>query len=135
MFRSLISSLFSAVYFAVDRLRGRRQFKEMGVCKEGMNTLIVTAAKDFRMTVLVTKEAYGEHYTRSLRLANRHYLYTVRAEVSHDAPESLRLAVSKEVSFPPLLPSFVGEEAQVRRIVQSYMDIIRDRVERHLDGA
>jgi len=132
MFRSLISNLFSAVYLAVDRLKGHRQFTEKVVCQNGLTTIIATSTEGYRATIIITKEEYVEHFTHRYWVRkSKHYLYTVSAEVSHDAPESLKHAVANEVLFPPLLPWFVGEKAQVQRVVRSYIDIIKTRARAH----
>lgn len=128
MIQLILSFLAKMLFSLSDQLKGHRLFEDKVTTLNDHTKVEITSSDGFCLTITVTRHVYQEHYSRRLFRSKKHRLYTVHGVASPDAPDSLKRAVSGEVSFPPLLPWFFTEELQRTYVVRAYVQIVRDRV-------
>lgn len=125
----LLEPIFTWFYLKVINYRGTSQMQVIPDYDLNIDGVSVASVRGFKVSFYCQEVRYVLSYSR-VKLIKEFKVYRLYAVCDDEAPPLLKKIITTDVYLPALVPVLVKHELRRRILLEAYMDILQDRLDK-----
>ncbi|EKD22631.1 MAG: hypothetical protein ACD_84C00031G0002 [uncultured bacterium] len=126
----LLNRLFKILFLLIVRLKGKNKFIEVKCNDVVIGRLVAYSILGHEIEICCQKKHYRRQYDKWFISDKDVIVYRVFSITSSNMPEAIKKLFRLDLDIPAFLPVGMCEDTQQHTVINAYVDILLDRLEK-----